>query len=173
MRLIPETNSPALIKMGFGTPTQFADLEYGYEREKINQPRIENHLDCKLMKLGKFSTMDWIEVKEEGDESPAWNVEQKARKMDYQFLVDNYKAPKGGYPSALIGKNKIDYMKYNGGNGVVYFDFYDKLMYWVFDEDEYAKMEVEMKFVRNTRSDCVDKPSPVVHIPTDLLKEVA
>jgi len=158
--------------MSFGTATQFADLEYGYERERINQPRIEAHLGCRLIKLGKYSTMDWIEKQEEYDESPAWNVEQKARKMNYGFLVDTYKSPKMGYPSALIGQNKIDYMKYNGGNGIVYFDFYDKLMYWMYDDDEYDAMEKEMKFVRNKRTDCVDKPAPVVHIPTKLLKEV-
>jgi hypothetical protein len=63
-------------------------------------------------------------------------------------------------------------MKNNGGNGVVYFDFPDALLYWVFDEDEYKTFDVERNFVRNARSDYVDKPNDVVHIPFSILKEV-
>jgi hypothetical protein len=142
--------------------SQFEDLAYGYEREKINHPRIEKHLDCKLNKLGKFDIMDWEEVPVEGDESPRWLVEQKARNMSFEFCSKRYE-------TVIIGKNKIDYMKNNGGNGVVYFDFTDKLMYWVFDEDEYPTFHIQENFVRRGRIDCVDKPSPVIHIPCSLL----
>jgi hypothetical protein len=140
--------------------SQASDLSYGDQRERINHPRIEEHLGVRLEKLGKYDIMDWREIPT--DDSPLWNVEQKARNMTFDFCATNYK-------TALIGKNKIDYMK--GGNGIVYFDFTDKLMYWVFDEEEYKTFTIEEQFVRHQRSDCVDKPSPVVHIPCSILKE--
>jgi hypothetical protein len=150
---------------------QSADLEYGANRENINSRRIETFLGCRLKKLGKYDTMDWVEIVEEGDESPPWYVEQKARKMTYAYLEENYKSPKFQYPSALIGKNKIDYMKAKG-NGLVVFDFTDKIMYWVYDDAEYEKMEIEQQFLRGARVGFIDKPNPVVHIPCNLLKEL-
>lgn len=112
--------------------------------------------------------MDWKEVPVEGDESPPWFVEQKARNISFEFCMNNYKY--NGVPTALIGKHKTDFMKNTGGNGIVYFDFKDKLMYWVFDEDEYKTFDVEEKFVRGKRLDYVDKVAPVVHIPCAMLK---
>jgi len=149
--------------------TQANDLSYGYDKENINHSKIETLLGCKLKKLSKYHTMDWEELQSDDDESPPWYVEQKARKMTYDYLLNNYKSPKFQYPSALIGKNKIDFMK-EKGNGLVVFDFTDKIMYWVFDEEEYKKMEVEEQFLRGSRIGCIDKPNPVVHIPCSLLK---
>lgn len=148
--------------------TQYDDLTYGGKREKANHSKIEEHLGVKLEKLDKYNIMDWREIPS-GDESPLWNVEQKARQCTYAFCRDNYSY--NGRPTVLIGKHKIDYMKTHGGNGIVYFDFTDKLMYWVFDEEEYKTFDVEQNFLRNQRSDYVDKPSPVVHIPCANLKE--
>jgi hypothetical protein len=147
------------------------DLVYGWGREDKNHKTIEKFLGVTLIKLDKYNCMDWVEKVPDGDESPPWYVEQKARKMTYDFLKTNYKSPTIKYPSALIGKNKIDFMKANG-NGLVVFDFTDKIMYWIYDDAEYAKMEVEQKFVRGSRYGCVDKPNPVVHIPCELLKEM-
>jgi len=150
---------------------QEADLQYGYDKENQNHTAIDEFLGCRLKKLAKFDTMDWVEIVKDGDESPPWYVEQKARKMRYIDLLERYHSPKFQYPSALIGKNKIDYMK-NKGNGLVVFDFTDKIMYWVFDEVEYSKMEIELKFKRGERVGYVDKPCPVVHIPCSLLREL-
>jgi len=148
--------------------SQALDLAYGYDRERINHPRIEKQLGVKLQKLDKFNTMDWKEVQEEGDESPPWWIEQKARKCSYKWLSETYSYK--GKATCLIGKNKIDYMK-NNGNGIVYFDFTDKLMYWVYDEDEYNTFDIEKKFVRGGRVDYIDKPHDVVHIPCSVLRE--
>lgn len=149
--------------------TQLADLTYGEKRERINHPIIEEHLQVRLHKLGKYDIMDWREVPGD-DESPLWNVEQKARLQTTEFCKANYFY--NNIPTCLIGKHKIDFMKNNGGNGIVYFDFPDALLYWVFDEDEYKTFDVERNFVRNARSDYVDKPNDVVHIPFSILKEV-
>lgn len=149
--------------------TQQADLEYGYERERVNHPRLEKWLGLKLAKLDKYNIMDWKEIQEDDDESPAWYLEQKARKITYGFCEQNYSY--NGKPTALIGKHKIEYMKLNG-NGIVLIDFTDRLMYWIFDEKEYATFDVEQKFVRGQRSDYIDKPADVVHIPLSVLKEV-
>jgi hypothetical protein len=148
--------------------SQKDDLLYGSERERVNHPIIEKHLGVKLEKLEKFHIMDWKEVPT--DENPPWNVEQKSRTCSYDFCRNNYYY--NGRPTVLIGKHKIDYMGANGGNGVVYIDFTDKLMYWVYDEEEYKTFDIEKKFVRNQRSDYVDKPSDVAHIPIELLKAV-
>jgi len=164
VRLIPRNQSFRQVRM-----SQSADLIYGFQRENVNHPRIEKHLGCKLMKLPAYHTMDWIEIGKAGDESPPWNVEQKSRKCSYEFLNNTYSY--NGKRTCLIGKNKIDYMKNNGGNGIVYFDFTDKLMYWVFDEDQYKNCDIEEKFVRGSRNDCIDKACPVVHIPCEFLKE--
>jgi hypothetical protein len=150
---------------------QNADLEYGYARENQNHHKIECFLGVKLKKLAKYDTMDWVEYQQDDDETPPWYVEQKARRMTYSYLLNNYTSPTLHYPSALIGKNKIDYMK-EKGNGLVVFDFEDKTMYWVFDEEEYKKMEIEQKFIRGARLGYVDKHHPVVHIPCSLLKEM-
>lgn len=149
--------------------SQREDLEYGYERERINHPRLENWLGLKLRKLDKYNVMDWEEIQEDGDETPSWLLEQKARKMTYNFCNTYYKY--NGKPTALIGKHKIEHMKAHG-NGIVLIDFTDRLMYWVFDEEEYATFDVEKKFVRNARTDYIDKPADVVHIPLSALREV-
>lgn len=149
--------------------SQQEDLDYGYERERINHPILEEWLGIKFEKLDKFHTMDWCELQEEGDETPAWWVEQKARKITYDFCNTYYKY--NGKATALIGKHKIEFMKQNG-NGIVLIDFTDKLMYWVFDEKEYETFDIQKKFVRNERTGYVDKPADVVHIPLSALREV-
>lgn len=148
--------------------TQLADLSYGDQRERLNHSTIEGHLGVRIRKLDKYHTMDWEEIS--GDDNPPWWIEQKARNVCWDFCCRNYKY--NNIPTALIGKHKIDFIKNHGGNGVIYFDFTDKLMYWVYDEEEYNTFDVEQSFVRNARSDYIDKPSPVVHIPCSILKEV-
>lgn len=148
-----------------------SDLQYGFERENINHERLERFLGCKLKKLGKYDTMDWVEEQEDDDETTPWYVEQKARRMTYATLRDNYKSPVNEYPSALIGKNKIEFMKHHG-NGIVVFDFTDRLMFWQYNDEQYEKMEIEEKFLRGARLGFIDKPNPVVHIPCSLLRDV-
>lgn len=147
--------------------SQKADLSYGALREVINQPRIERHLGCKVEKLGTYDIMDWKEINT--DDDIPWVIEQKARNVTYNFCKENYTSP-SGIPSALIGKNKLDYMLAHGC-GIIYFDFLDKLMYWVFDSNEYKSFEVQRNFLRGGRSDFIDKPHDVVHIPCSILKE--
>lgn len=149
--------------------TQREDLEYGYERERVNHPRLERWLRCKLKKLDKFNIMDWEEVYEEENEAPTWILEQKARKFSFDWCFQNYHY--NGRPTALLGKHKLEHMRQHG-NGILLIDFTDRLMYWIFDAEEYATFDVEEKFVRHSRSDYVDKPADVVHIPLSILKEV-
>jgi len=150
---------------------QSHDIAYGIQREDANHNRIEQLLNCPLERLGKYSIMDWKEIQTKDLDSPPWLVEQKARKMSYSYALACFRSPVGDIPSVMIGKNKLDYMKDNGGAGIVIFDFTDKLMYWVFDEDEYNTFEVEVDFVRKKRADCNDQPHPVVHIPCSKLIE--
>ena len=150
--------------------TQYADLEYGYGREAVNHPIIEKHLGVKISKLDKYNQMDWKEIQKPDDSTSPWLIEQKARKCAYDFLVSTYSY--NGKATVLIGKNKIEYMKNHGETGIIYFDFTDKLMYWIYDADEYKTFDVEDRFKRGVRSDCIDKHHPVVHIPCALLKEV-
>ena len=149
---------------------QADDLQYGYERERKNHNRIETHLGVKIRKLDPYNVMDWKEITQDGDDTPPWLIEQKSRKVSYDFLVNTYSY--NGRPTALIGKNKLDHMKFNGGCGIVYFDFTDKLKYWVYDEEAYKTFDVEQKFKRGKREDCIDKFHPVVHIPCSVLKDV-
>lgn len=148
--------------------TQLADLSYGEKRERANHSLIEEHLGVRIQKLGKYDVMDWKEVST--DDTPPWLIEQKARNVTFEYCKDHYSY--NGKPTALIGKHKIDYIKANGGIGIIYFDFTDKLMYWVYDENEYNTFDIEESFVRNQRSDYIDKPTAVVHIPCDSLKPV-
>jgi hypothetical protein len=151
--------------------TQAADLTYGAARELFNHSRIEKHLGCALKKLGKYDIMDWEEIPGSGiqsDEAPLWKVEQKARKLTFDFCKEYYKY--NGVPTCLIGKHKLEYMK-SHGCGIVYFDFTDKLMYWVFDEEEYKTFAEEKAFLRNLRTDYYDRPAPVIHIPCSKLRE--
>jgi hypothetical protein len=148
--------------------SQLADLSYGEMRERANHTIIEEHLGVRIQKLGKYDIMDWKEVST--DETPPWLIEQKARNVSLAHVNEYYAY--NGKPTALIGKHKIDYIKNNGGVGIIYFDFTDKLMYWVYDENEYNTFDVEDDFVRHQRSDYVDKRQAVVHIPTNMLKSV-
>jgi hypothetical protein len=151
--------------------TQASDLSYGHLREIVNQPRIEKHLGCNLKKLDKYNVMDWEEIPGSDtptEDAPLWKVEQKARKLTYDFCKEHYTY--NGKPTALIGKHKLEYMKAHGC-GIVYFDFTDKLMYWVFDEEQYKTFDIQQSFQRNARRDCYDRPSPVVHIPCSALLE--
>jgi len=148
--------------------SQLADLSYGETRERANHSVIEEHLGVRIEKLGKYDIMDWKEVST--DDTPPWLIEQKARNVSLSHVNQYYSY--NGKPTALISKHKIDYIKNNGGIGIIYFDFTDKLMYWVYDENEYNTFDVEGDFVRHQRSDYVDKRHAVVHIPTNMLKNV-
>lgn len=148
------------------------DISYGTQREIANAPTIANFLGCKLRKLDQFHIMDWVEEQPDDDELMPWLVEQKARKCTYTYAFENFRSPKLRYCSVLIGKHKTDHMKAHGENGLVVFDFTDKIMYWQFNAEQYAKMEVEQQFLRNSRTGYVDKQCPVVHIPCSMLKEM-
>jgi hypothetical protein len=149
--------------------SQASDLAYGASREVLNTPRLARWLGVPLRKLDTYNVMDWVEVQEPGDESPPWLLEQKARKVSYTFTLNNYFY--NGVPTALIGKHKVEH-QLREGNGIVLFDFTDKLMYWMVDEAEYKTFATQRQFVRNARTGCVDKPCDVLHIPLSVLKEV-
>lgn len=152
--------------------SQSADLSYGEQRELANHKVIEELLGTKLMKLDKYNIMDWKEIQKADDETPPWLVEQKARKLNSVEIINNPRYWYNNIPTALIGKHKIDYMKAHGGTGIVIFDFTDKIMYWVFDDEEYKTFAVASEFCRGAREDVIDKPCAVVHIPMNILKEV-
>lgn len=105
--------------------------------------------------------MDWKEIQSD-DEAPWW-VEQKARNISFTHCEKFFSF--NGRPTVLIGKHKLDYIKTHGGNGVIFFDFTDKLKYWVFNEEELKGFDVEGEFLRGQRTDVIDKPCAVVHIP--------
>ena len=148
--------------------TQQEDLAYGAERERIIHPRLEKWLGVPLEKLGKYHTMDWKELP--SDEEPPWWLELKARKFTYEFCEKNYRHK--GEPTVVIGKHKIDFVRYNGGNGIILIDFTDRLMYWVVNEEEYATFAIQKDYVRHARIDYIDKPADIIHIPLRVLREV-
>jgi len=141
--------------------SQLNDLSYGDKRERVNHPRIEELLGVRLQKLDKYHCMDWKEIQSD-DEAPWW-VEQKARNISFTHCEKFFSF--NGRPTVLIGKHKLDYIKTHGGNGVIFFDFTDKLKYWVFNEEELKGFDVEGEFLRGERTDVIDKPCAVVHIP--------
>ena len=106
------------------------------------------------MKLNPSNTMDWMECIP--TEEVAELAEQKARKIDMKTA--KY------YNTLIIGKNKVDALEANG-KGTIYFDLTDSLWAIKYDKEVFAQFAVEWNYLRGQRSDCVDRPSPVVHIP--------
>ena len=146
---------------------QSEDLSYGESRELANHPVLESFFGIRLRKLSKYHTMDWEEIREDGDDSPPWYIEQKARRLTFEEC-SKYKHK--GISTVIIGKNKLDFMA-KTGNGIVVMDFKDRLMYWVYDKNEMNGFDVE-DYVRGAREDCTDMISKVVHIPMSSLKQI-
>ena len=150
---------------------QSDDLSYGDLREKANHHLFEEHLGVKLKKLEKNHIMDWVEVREDGNIERPWLVEQKGRRVSYKDALATFPLY-GGRKTILIGKNKTDFIRNNEGIGIIYFDFTDCIMYWVYDEEEIQTFDIEYNFQRKQRADCYDRPHDVIHIPCSILKKV-
>jgi hypothetical protein len=131
-----------------------ADLSYGFQREVFRDPNIQAYTGRYMMKLNPSNTLDWMECIPQ--EPVAEMAEQKARKIDMKTA--KY------YNTLIIGKNKVDAIEANG-RGTIYFDLVDSLWAIKYDKAIFDQFFVEKDYLRGERTDCVDKPSPVVHVP--------
>jgi hypothetical protein len=134
--------------------TRRADLTYGFQRETFRDPHIQAYTGKYMMKLNPSNVMDWMECIP--TEEVCELAEQKARKIDLKCATY--------YNTLIIGKNKVDAIARNG-KGTIYFDLLDGLFSIKYNKELFDTFFIERDYLRGERSDCVDRPSDVVHIP--------
>jgi len=69
------------------------DLAFGLASEQTEKSKIENHLNCNLVKTGDYCSVDWV------DSEKRINVELKTRRVSSTT-----------YPTSMVPLSKFKYM---------------------------------------------------------------
>jgi len=132
--------------------TQKQDLAVGLASERTLKGRIEQLVGEPLTLLGGHSVMDFA------NQSKTIFAELKTRAISSL-----------NYPTAIIGKNKVEFCNDPTKHYYFVFCYRDGLFYIKYDKDVWANFEEDNEFVRGERADCVNRPQRVVKIPRELL----
>jgi hypothetical protein len=132
--------------------TQRNDLEVGLRSEKTLRGRIEELVGEPLTHLGGHSVMDFANT------SKTIYAELKTRAISSL-----------NYPTAIIGKNKVEFCNDPTKNYYFVFCYRDGLFYIKYDKELFATFREENDFMRGERADCVNRPQRIVHIPREQL----
>jgi hypothetical protein len=93
-------------------PTKSEDLAFGLASESRNRATIEAFLNVTLHKTGTYDAMDMC------DDDKTIFVEMKTRRIRHN-----------DYPTALIGKNKIDFCESSGADCYIIYVYTDGIFY--------------------------------------------
>jgi hypothetical protein len=125
MRFFKDKNLPTYYK-GM-PPTKTQDLSFGLESEARNKSLVEIFFGCPLRKTGTFDAMDMT------NEANTIYVEMKTRRVNHDR-----------YPTALIGKNKIDFCEKSGANCYIVYVYLDGIFYIQYDKKLFDTFDCEM-----------------------------
>ena len=114
-------------------PSKAEDLTFGLESEARNRKKLEAFFGCGLHKTNKYDAMDWT------NEPKTLFVEMKTRRIRHDQ-----------YPTALIGKNKIDFCEKSNADCFLVYVYQDGIYYIkhnkeLFDTFECADYERGMR----------------------------
>jgi len=138
--------------MSVALPSQKDDIIFGEKSEATLINRIEGLVGQPLARQGGFNIMDYT------NSSKTVYVELKTRRIRHN-----------AYPTAIIGKNKIDFCSDPSKEYYFVFSYLDGVFYIKYDADLFASFETEREFLRGDRNDCVNRPQFITLIPTHLL----
>lgn len=134
---------------------QSEDILFGGHSEVNNLSILETYFQTKLKHNGTFHCFDY------SNDSRTIFVELKTRRINHNQ-----------YPTAIIGKNKVDFC--NDPNVDYYFVFcYSDGLYTIkYEKELFNSFKVETEYMRSYRTGCVNKPQVVVHIPYQYLIKI-
>jgi hypothetical protein len=131
--------------------TKTEDMDFGLKSEEKNKATLEHFFGMGLKKTGTYDPMDYT------DDAQTIFIEMKTRRINHNQ-----------YPTALIGKNKVDFC--NTSNATCYFVYvyldgmfyvkYDKALFDTFVCDDYQ---------RGWREGGIAPVSPYIFIPHEHL----
>jgi len=133
-------------------PSQKNDIVFGEKSEVSLLSRVEGLVGQSLARQGGFNIMDYTNA------NKTVYVELKTRRIRHN-----------AYPTAIIGKNKIDFCSDPSKEYYFVFSYLDGVFYIKYDAGLFASFETNSEFYRGERDDCVNRPQFVVLIPTHLL----
>ena len=133
-------------------PSQKSDIVFGEKSEVSLLSRVEGLVGQPLARQGGFNIMDYTNA------NKTVYVELKTRRIRHN-----------AYPTAIIGKNKIDFCSDPSKEYYFVFSYLDGVFYIKFDAELFASFEVDSEFLRGERDDCVNRPQFVVLVPSHLL----
>jgi hypothetical protein len=127
--------------------TQIDDITFGEASEQNIQNQLQQFLAEPLQRQGGYSLMDFC-----NEGKTVW-VELKTRRIRHNQ-----------YPTAIIGRNKINFCSDPEKKYYFVYAYTDGLFYIKYDKELFDTFEVG-DFQRGNRPDCYNGPSTVVHIP--------
>jgi hypothetical protein len=101
-----------------------ADLKLGLDSEMKNKTTLETFFGCGLKKTGKYDAMDWV------DEANTVFIEMKTRRINHN-----------AYPTALIGKNKVDFCEKSKATCYFVYVYLDGMFYIKYNKELFDTFE--------------------------------
>jgi hypothetical protein len=132
-------------------PSKTADLTLGLNSEQKNKATLERFFGCNLHKTGTYDPMDFT------DEAQTIYLEMKTRRVNHNQ-----------YPTALIGKNKVDFCEKSNATCYFVYVYLDGLFYIKYDKALFDTFLCEM-YVRGQREGGVQPEQLFVFIPHEHL----
>lgn len=132
--------------------TQKDDIEMGELSETMLIPMVEELVGEAVARQGGFNIMDYTNA------SKTIYAELKTRKI-----------PSTRFPTAMIGKNKVEFCNDPTKHYYFIFCYTDGVFYIKYDATLFSTFHEENDFVRSERADCVNRPQRIIHIPRNLL----
>ena len=106
-------------------PSKTQDLEFGLKSEENTKSVLEQFLGCELKKTGTYAAMDFV------NEPKTIYVELKTRRVNHDQ-----------YPTALIGKNKVDFCKISNSTCYFVYVYMDGIYYIKYDKKLFDSFEL-------------------------------
>lgn len=132
---------------------QKEDLQFGNESEQRNLEAFSTLVGASLQKTAHhYHPFDFT------NDANTIFVELKSRRVESKK-----------YPTALIGKNKIEFCSDLSKAYYFCFAYTDGLYYIQYDKKLFDTFRVEEQYYRSPRYGCINRPQTLVHIPSNLL----
>lgn len=135
-------------------PSKSQDLTFGLTSEQKNKKTLEAFFGCGLSKTSNFAPMDFT------NESKTIYLELKTRRIPHNL-----------YPTALIGKNKVDFCKGSTAECYFVFVYTDGLFYIKYDAALFETFVCE-DFERGMREGGIQPKQLFYYIPHTALSPV-
>ena len=135
-------------------PSKNEDLKFGLTSEKVNKETLETFFGRGLHKTNIYDPMDYT------DEGRTFYVEMKTRRIKHN-----------DYPTALVGKNKIDFCRSSKVPCYFIFVYTDGMFYVKYDEKLFDTFDCN-DYERGWREGGIQPKQPFVFIPHEHLTKL-